>query len=180
MWAVGERLVGNRSGVHILDHASIKIVLRAQIRAVHFHNSFWNILQWCCLFSWDSAKSKAMEQVWSEAWGHKMWEAERERAGVQRVLKHCGGSPGSTVSSSVSSPRLLMYLLPQLFLFSGVSGRLSAAFPDDLWWSRDAGRTAQQIKHPLLSFWIRGEGSYPHWTSHYCLYPSLTHLLTWW
>lgn len=146
---------------------------------MHFHNSFWDILQWLCLFSWDSAKSKAVEQVWSEALGQKMREAEVKRAWARSELVHSGGSPGSTASASVNSQRLLMYLLPELFLFSGVSGRLSGAFPGALCWRGDAGRTAQRINHPLLSFWIRGDRSCPHWTSHYCLYLSLIHLPIW-
>lgn len=43
---------------------------------------------------------------------------------MHSVLVHSGGSPGSTASVSVNSQRFLMYLLPQLFLLSGMPGRL--------------------------------------------------------
>lgn len=58
-----------------------------------------------------------------------------ERAGVHRVLVYSGGNPGSTASVSVNGQRLLMYLLPQLFLFSDVSERLCSFS-----WSGDTGR----------------------------------------
>lgn len=74
-----------------------------------------------------------------------------ETARVQSVLVHSGGNPSSTASVSVNCQSLLMYLLLQLFLFSEVFKRLSAAFPGALCWRGDTGRTAQQINDPLLS-----------------------------
>lgn len=56
------------------------------------------------------------------------------RAGVQKISACNRESPGGTADVPVNSQRLPIYLLLQLFLFSGVSGKLYTVYPCALCW----------------------------------------------
>lgn len=159
----------NRSGLHVLDFTQA-----LRLSYVHRAGQCTFIIASGTFYSGSarSAGTRLKAKQWSRCEvksGDRRCERQRWRELEPKCIstqwrksrQHC------TASVSVNSQRLLMYLLPELFLFSGVSGQLSAAFPGVLCWSGDTRRTAQWISHPLLSFCIRGERSCPRWISCY-------------